>query len=833
MEVAGVDEGKVATRFSFRIRNTGGPAGPETVPVAVETIGEDPEIVLEVPALEPGGVAELSFTRSLRTLRQPVRISVGDVVATVEVDARTADLQMGEVHWAIAGDGVTDLKVALSNEGSIAAQKVVVRAFSRPAVIDDGEASIAENSVVIDSLLPEARDTVTLPLTIPSGTHVVTLSAYTETMEAILDNNMGEQTVEVEYVRLRPAVESVEVGAYEADGDGVADVTIVVVNGGESASGPVEVGVVCQGESVERCGQSAVAESIPAGGRGEVSVELTIPQGETPVVVYAGAEEDGYRWGEENVQESVITIPEKAAVSFVLEAKVDVTGYWSNGMAEVMVTASLRNDGYEPIGESQVIAVECRQEGDTLNDCGGELSVGFDGGFGPNEGSLGLGVPMGSMLRVSLREESEEEGDDAAGVELEVPERILGVDRYIWECYSDRPALTSRLGELRRMDGCGGWYFGTVEKWELDRPLRVWATGHREYIRIFEVVLRYLPSLVNLQFEVVEDKEQADLEAYLGMPRSFGEEVPLRGCIDYGGCASHRNEFGVVKHGTIVVWQRRDALAATGDDIRHVILHELMHVVVPIGHRVAFDTRLATDSGLSVVDEQLIKFHSHPLIKAGMTMEEVEELIVLNEDLLDPQPLGPYQEVHKVVREAGRVVQEAESIRFQVKGRWRGGCGPWQVGPGIYELGEVEGASAGIVRYREGNDHYLIVDGSEHWREVNGRWEVTTGRAIFDKTLWAPTHPNPFTVLTSILGLGNDGNIEIVSRSGGTIVVRTSNPLSERVGYVTLVVDEETHQIEEYETMIRLRRGCQLVFGGENGEYGAEIELPDEVLQDR
>ena len=369
----GVDKGKVATRFSFRLRNTGGPAGPETVQVAVETIGEDPEIVLEVPALEAGGVAELSFTRSLRPLRQPVRISVGDVVATVEVDARTADLQMGEVHWAIAGDGVTDLKVELSNEGSIAAQRVVVRAFSRPAVIDNGEASIAENSVVIDSLLPEARDTATLPLTIPSGTHVVTLSAYTETMEVILDNNNGEETVEVEYVRLRPAVESVEVGAYETDGDGVADVTIVVVNGGESASGPVEVGVVCQGEPVEGCGQSAVAESIPAGGRGEVSVELTIPQGETPVVVYAGGDEDGYRWGEENVQESVITIPEKAAVSFVLEAKADVTGYWSNGMAEVMVTASLRNDGYEPIGESQVIAVECRQEGDTLNDCGGEL----------------------------------------------------------------------------------------------------------------------------------------------------------------------------------------------------------------------------------------------------------------------------------------------------------------------------------------------------------------------------------------------------------------------------------------------------------------------------
>ena len=48
---------------------------------------------------------------------------------------------------------------------------------------------------------------------------------------------------------------------------------------------------------------------------------------------------------------------------------------------------------------------------------------------------------------------------------------------------------------------------------------------------------------------------------------------------------------------------------------------------------------------------------------------------------------------------------------------------------------------------------------------------------------------------------------------------------------VALTIDDETYHVESYETMIRSRQGCRLVFGGENSEYGIVIEVPDEILQ--
>ena len=144
-----------------------------------------------------------------------------------------------------------------------------------------------------------------------------------------------------------------------------------------------------------------------------------------------------------------------------------------------------------------------------------------------------------------------------------------------------------------------------------------------------------------------------------------------------------------------------------------------------MGHRQAFDTRLAMDSGLSVIDEKLIRLHSHHLIKPGMTIAEVEELIVLNDDLLDPQPLGPYRQVHEAVHRVHGVLQKAGSVRLQVEGDWRGRCPPNSIGPAVYELGDIKAVSAGIVRFHEGAGHYLILNGSDYWSESDGKWEKT------------------------------------------------------------------------------------------------------------
>ena len=36
------------------------------------------------------------------------------------------------------------------------------------------------------------------------------------------------------------------------------------------------------------------------------------------------------------------------------------------------------------------------------------------------------------------------------------------------------------------------------------------------------------------------------------------------------------------------------------------------------------------------MDEALLRLHSHPLVKPGMSMEEIERLIVFGDELIDP-----------------------------------------------------------------------------------------------------------------------------------------------------------------------------------------------------
>ncbi len=821
----GAGNGVVTAEFSFSIKNVGGPGGPVTIPVVMEIDGLDPEIVEEADRPLDANPVRFSVIRDMEPRQHTILLRVGDAEQTLHVDASAADVVMRPVGHTIVGDGSIELSVKVTNTGDASAHHISVSANLAQALGEAADAPPTQtDSYVVGVLPPGESQTVTVPLQVPTGSHIIMLNAETESLEAVQDNNGTETTIEVEYVSLTPSLDSAMVVGYENDGDGVVEAVLGVRNDGVAPSGPISVGLSCPSGAIGGCAQSVDMESISSGDSSTVALTLTLPQGETPVIIFAGALDDGYRWGDANVQQTSVEVPSKPAVSLAMQAEVNVTGYWSNGTAEVEIMASLRNDGYQQVSDSQVITVVCQQDGETLSDCGGELPIGLANGFGPAGDNLPLTAPMGSTLEVSL-------GEDEDNVQLEVPERILGVDRYVWECYSDRPALTSVAGEASRQDGCGGWYFGTAEKWDLDRPVRVWATGHPEYIRILKLMLSDLPSLLNLQFENVAEKTQVDIEAYVGVPRSFADETPLEGCIDYGGCASQHNEFGVVRHGTFVVWQI-DNPSVTADQIRHVVLHELMHIVVPIGHRMALDTRLASDSGLSVVDEELIRLHSHPLIRPGMAIDEIRELIVLNEDLLDPQSPSPYWQVHEVLREVDRVLQEAGSVRLHVSGEWSGGtCGHHRMGQAVYELGGIGQVSAKIVRYRKGDDHYLILDGSEYWSEGSTGWETTTGRAIFDATRWAPAHPNPFTVLTSLLALGNDENISIASRDNGKMVIKTLKPLTERVATSILTVDEETHHIESYETMIRLQGGCRLVFGGENGEYGIDIEVPEEILQ--
>ena len=67
-------------------------------------------------------------------------------------------------------------------------------------------------------------------------------------------------------------------------------------------------------------------------------MSLTVPQGSTEAVAYAGALEDSYRWGHENVAEFAIEVPELPETRLSLEVETSARDeYWSDGTANVDV----------------------------------------------------------------------------------------------------------------------------------------------------------------------------------------------------------------------------------------------------------------------------------------------------------------------------------------------------------------------------------------------------------------------------------------------------------------------------------------------------------------
>ena len=119
----------------------------------------------------------------------------------------------------------------------------------------------------------------------------------------------------------------------------------------------------------------------------------------------------------------------------------------------------LINNGGSLVQEAPAVRVECLLDGEPVDGCGG-LFNDFDppGRSGTVESTLRLRVPMGVELRAVL-------ADGTASNAVVVPERIVGVERDAWECFSDRPRREAAY-ENDFLGGCGGWT--VLERYEVE-----------------------------------------------------------------------------------------------------------------------------------------------------------------------------------------------------------------------------------------------------------------------------------------------------------------------------------------------------------------------------
>ena len=485
---------------------------------------------------------------------------MGDGEAVVEVDARTAELVVEALGSRVTGDGFIALEARISNEGELPADSVVVTANWVSA---DGERSGAmERAGTLERLGPNESDVLSLPIAIPTGAYTLALGVQSETLESVRDDNFAETRVEVDYVQLSLEVASVKLLGYEMDGDGVVEVLLRVTNEGKASSGEFVIGVVCADDTGVDCSQTLSLESILPGAGAEGVLEVVAPQGESVARAFASGDDDGYRWGADNVETLIIDVPSKLATELTLSAEFEVTGYWPDGTADVELAATLLNEGYSRLEGAQQASFTCRQEDEAVSGCEGEVEASLTDGFASDPQTLTVRVPM-SSLNFDFDLGSEE----PMTLAFDVPRRIVGVSREVWECFSDRPGIWEDDA------GCGGWYSDTVVKWPQDKPVKVWVTGDSDYIRVFEETLEELSPLLNLDFEWTADEEEADLKAYVGVPTFRAGGTPLD-CPENLGCANWDFDDGVVSDGVVSVWlderKWRRELGVLQDDIRHL-----------------------------------------------------------------------------------------------------------------------------------------------------------------------------------------------------------------------------------------------------------------------
>ena len=489
-------------------------------------------------------------------------------------------------------------------------------------------------------------------------------------------------------------------------------------------------------------------------------------------------------------------------VVLVLKGDATIDGYWSDGTADVTVSATLRNDGDLRVDAAQTITATCTPAADGCNQ---ELILDLPDGHRPATAKFTVRAPMGITTVIFHYGASE-----PMTLDIDVPERILGVDRDLWECYADRPTEGFALGAHNDWTaGCGGWGKPTVEKWLNDVPVKVWATGHPDYIAVLENILLELSPILNLEFVWVDAEEEADFRAFVGVSRSEADSLGVRDPFyvdEAWGFASANVNRGEATSGYMVVWDTDlTDLTSRVDAIRGVTIHEALHALGPIYHRVPLGHSSRPLSVMEVAkpgafiprERQLLALNSHPLVRPEMSMDDVRELIVLTEELLDYSLIASEaapDDPLDLIRRAYVELERAESAGFRLSGGWTGDrtCNrqPFGVrrGPVVMSIGEFSLTGdwpvldPELVHLDFGTSRFLIRrdDGEwlHWWLSPEGAWEMVYREAVNTPSSYWLWNGKLLATLRSVLWDGSPEDISVEETADGNLRLQDhSGPL--------------------------------------------------------
>ena len=545
------------------------------------------------------------------------------------------------------------------------------------------------------------------------------------------------------------------------------------------------------------------------------------------------------------------TITPAPSVQLVLEAEGTVAGYWSDGTANVEVLVSLRNEGNLRAEGIQPIAITCRHGDEVLSGCGLAASVTLANGFGSTETRLSRRVPMGDVsFEISY------DGGKSRVLNIRVPERIVGVNRDVWECFSD----TSNVGTFWEEDegvGCAGWSTDRIQKWDQESPLRISVSGGQGFVAEFKDALQYVASTLDLQFELVAPEQVVDIRAYVGLtvPEAVSKDVAC--FTEAFGCAENAIHNGeVVRSGIVVynLWPQQgtdfgDLDANKKKLLRHAMVHEVIHSLSTMSHRTEVLSIMNSEAHLSAklnpMDEALLRLHSHELVKPRMRFKELEQLIVFEDQLLDSDSVHSQVPAWTLLSNAYTELREATSASFRVRSSLPDCTNelPWS----DYEVGNLTGSHPYFGWARLGNDENQVYglrahfDESEYWRRMQTGWEQVDVDT-FSNTVpgWRGDLSDPHHMLETILKYANWADVEVSDNADGWATLRiglemtgVANGLAAESVDFAIVIDQETYSISEYSMNWTLNDAAcdSYLIEARDGRYAIDFAFPDEIRQ--
>ena len=840
-----VGETKAAIKYEVRVdvTNDGSNDFDGVARVDYQVDGGVSEIVYVITDLDAGASIFFTFVLELAPGDHRLGIILDDEAHETKVHVSSADLTIHVVGERVVTGGVVELDLEVANQGDRDAAGVGFTGAWEDATSGKvGEATVTTD---IETLEQGSSRTATASFEIAPGSYTLLVGVSTTTVASNQHDDTIKVAYDVEFVELDVRLSFAESLRWISGESALMEIGLQISNRGVDGTPGVEIGFEC-GDGA--CSGSKMSGAIAAGGSIDTTLQIWMPIGHVFGNLYAGANEQTFRWGDRNSFTTLIEVPESPPLEWSLA---EVSGaeeirYWSDGSANVVFETTLRNEGSDLVWGDVPIFVECVQNEIVVEGCGGEYELAIDPSTKSNVLSQTIRVPQGETELVFAR------GDHGPIVATaNVPQRILGVDREIWDCFSD----SSNSGKNTPRDvgiGCGGWRNEYVVKWEVGEPIRFWTAGDEHYEEIFSSVIDDLAPMLGIEFETARSRHVADIVAYLGLPRE-GTKLEGLGCNNAAGCAAFDiGSDGTISSGRLVVWPPSTSLDERGVDhmIYSVSLHELLHVVTGMLHRHHDRTSVMSYEALDYktlgeTDLALLRISSHPLVEPKMSFHEVREMIVFEDELVDP-PGDREMSVRQVLRRAHAELMDSGSARYEINGGWPG-CN-LSFGESVYEFGELRPRAPRWVHYEdELNDFYMIRSTSrevplQFWVEFIGRWRLIPGNVVQQAVSFRDSFSNPLGMLSSINIYALDEDLEVISLENGRMVLQVSMEGADvRAGWsrktlldVEMEIDVEEFTIDRYEMTWTLEPEEANVckdyhIEAELVDYGAKFELPEEI----